>query len=387
MTTRVVYVPARGPVTLHSTDDPETWFAESTTVGGKTYRIVGVGTANPACICPARKDCVHLLAAMRMTLEDSMTDTEELPEAVGQSAAVVPFRQSTSALDARRAVTAGSQAIALSARSQVEGYKEYLYLAQQMGDTGLFPTSIKTPQAAAIVMMKAAELGVPPMAALELFYVVGNKVGIQSQMIAALIERSGKGYVEVIESTAERATVVGHREGRPSMTVTWTPEMAEAANSKSMGGWTDKLVWKAIARIGRRMFADVLGGMDVGDGSGVVIDEGIVPEREGEYRATVDAPPVEEAPKPGVPAWMPEFRDAVKEAGVALKPFYPYFDATTNEAMFEAITKWLAEVEGRTPRALVSAVADWDAAGRPARTAPPAPVEDAQEALFEEMPE
>lgn len=386
MTVRAVYVPRHGVITLHSTDDPSVWFAESTTVANRRYRILGVGSATSACICPAKKDCKHLLAAMRMSLEESMT--EEIPEAVGQTTAVAT-RSNVTSIDARRALTGASQELAVAARGIVAGYKEHLYLAEQLYQTGLMPASVKTAQQAAIVMMKAAELGVPPMSALELFYIVGNKVAIQGQMIGALIERSGKGYIEVIESTEDKAIVTGHRAGRPPYTVEWTRGQAIKAGSKEMGGWSDKLVWKAIARIGRRMFADVLGGMDVGDGNGVVIDTTVEPI-EGEYSATVDAPETEPpapAPKVQMP-WGAELKAALKDSPVTGHMLIAYFE-TDSAGLNDAIDYALAS-QFASPRALVSAVADWDAAGRPARTVPPAPAEDApdaQEALFTEVEE
>jgi len=384
-----VIVPHAGAVSVEATDDPAVWFAASTSVPGRRYRVGGIGTAAPFCTCPAIKHCKHITAVL-IAQEDLMDELEALPEAVGQTTAVAIAPRNVTSIDARRAAANGSQAVQLAAAAQLQGYSTYLLLAQQMGDTGLLPASIDTAQKAAVVFMKAAELGIPPMAALELFYVVGNKVGIQGQMIQALIERSGKGYVEIVESTDERAVVIGHREGRPPMRVEWTPDDALRAGTtlkgdKVMGGWKDKLVWKAVARIGRRMFADVLGGMDVGDGQGIVIDESPIA---GEYRASIDtAPPApaEEPQKAPAPPWMPEFRTVVKEAGLSLAPFYAYFDTPTPQTLIPAIDEWLAADTARTPASLVSAVADWDAAGRPARTAPVAPPEDAQEAMFTDL--
>lgn len=352
-----VSVPERGVVTLHSTEDPTVWFAESQKDPSTKYRIGGVGGAAPFCTCPARTQCKHLLAVLLMTNEEQMS---ELPTAVGQSTAVVP-RQSVTSLDARRAQNTSSQAIALAARGTVDGYREYLYIGQSLWEGKMLPDSVKTPAAAAVMMLRAAELGVPPMAAFELFYIVGNRVAIQGQMIAALIERSGKGWIEIKESTAERAVVIGHREGRPPMEVVWTVADATPAGSKPMGGWKDKLVWKAIARVGRRQFADVLGGMDVADGDGVVVDYAVVPETEGEYQRPEIAP-AQEATRYG---WTGDYNDALQESPCSNRDVADFFEAQSKGHLASKIDEWLNTAPPTTARALIKVVADWIASGRP----------------------
>ena len=396
-TLRVVPVPKGAPVFIESTADPSIWLAHSRTHDGRKYRVGGIGTANPWCNCQARVQCAHITAVLAHVLEKKMqTDTEAregelMDDAPEPTSAVVPFRPAaTTSVMARQAGAASAQSIALTARGSIEGYKEYLYLARELVTGGLVPNAI-TPQAAAAMMLKASELGVPPMAALELFYVVGNKVAIQGQMVAALIERSGRGFVEIVESTNEHATVIGHREGRPPMTVTWTREMATTAGSKNMGGWADKLVWKAIARIGRRMFADVLGGMDVGDGQGVIIDYGIVPEQEGEYIPPVVEPRALDQPAPEPPAeerprvayeWAQAFQASWKESGI--KPVdmaaYLEFDGDKHGLLAE-IDRWLSQQPDRTPRSFMSTIADWIANGRPPR--PKAPEPEPPDTLFD----
>lgn len=352
---RIVFVSGRGMVTLHSTEDPTIWFAESSGDPNVKYRIGGVGGAATFCTCPATVVCKHMLAVF-MLQEEMMS---ELPTAVGQSTAVIP-RQSVTSLDARRAQNSSSQAISLAARGAVDGYREYLFLAQSMWEGKMVPDSVKSPQAAAVLMLRAAELGVPPMAAFELFYVVGNKVAIQGQMISALIERSGKGYTVINESTAERAVVTGYRDGRPPLRVEWTIQDAQAAGSKPMGGWKDKLVWKATARIGRQMFADVLGGMDVADGSGVVVDYAVVPEVEGEYQRPELSAPQEPAPKPRY-AWTDEFKVALDESPFSMGDVLAFLK-TDREGAGAAIDALIAF--GDTPATIMTAIGRWADNGR-----------------------
>lgn len=340
-------------VKLYRTADPTVWFADSTSDPKRKYRIGGVGSASPFCTCPARVECKHLTALLHTLQEEPMSET-----------AMVPHSTTTS-IDARRAQNTSAQAISLAARGAVDGYREYLFLAQSMWEGKMVPDSVKTPQAAAVLMLRAAELGVPPMAAFELFYVVGNKVAIQSQMIAALIERSGKGWIEIRESTTERAVVVGHRDGRPPMEVEWTLEDAKNAKSNlAVGGAKDKLVWKAIARVGRRQFADVLGGMDVADGNGVVVDYGVVAEAEGEYqRPELPAPSQEEPARPAYP-WLDDYKAAMRAPDRQCSPrqiaaFFGEDDMdVTSPDFLHAIQAWLRASEGPLS-GLLDAVAAW----------------------------
>lgn len=94
--------------------------------------------------------------------------------------------------------------------------------------------------------------------------------------------------------------------------------------------------------------------------------------------------PAQAAPKRAMP-WGAELKAALKDSPVTGAMLISYFE-TDSEGLNDAIDYALAS-QFASPLALVSAVADWDAAGRPARTAPPAPAEDAQEALFTEVEE
>src|SRR5947209_7245504 len=64
-----------------------------------------------------------------------------------------------------------------------------LGMADAMLKTGLLPQTIKTPQAAVLLILKGAELGIPPMQALAQIVVVNGKPSLQSELMAALIYR------------------------------------------------------------------------------------------------------------------------------------------------------------------------------------------------------
>ena len=264
-------------VELFASEDPSVWFALSSD-GRTKYRITGVWTANPHCHCPARKqECRHLKGVIYMVLEENAMAEQSTALVPAQSAAVAAGNNANNAL--------------LAIRGQVESYKYALEFCDMYAAEAQIPEKFgKNKATMAAVLLRGVELGLPFGMAMELMYVVNGSPAIMAQAVQGLVQRSGQGWIEIVESTADQATVIGHREGRPDMTITWTKQMAEAAGSKSIGGWTDKLVWKAIARAGRRMFPDVLGGLDVGDGGGEIIDRLVVPEQEGEYKIEDRAP-------------------------------------------------------------------------------------------------
>jgi len=67
--------------------------------------------------------------------------------------------------------------------------------------SGFLPQTIKTSEQAIAVMLKGRELRIPPMEALSQLYVVQGKVTLQSQLMLALIRRSGRYGYRVAKTT------------------------------------------------------------------------------------------------------------------------------------------------------------------------------------------
>ena len=263
--------------TLTPTADPSVYTALSKTRPGVTYFIRGVGTPDIRCDCPATTydlDCGHVIEGIELTTrifkeEEMSTQSDRLatPGEQNTALAVIPEvgRSPVRALQRDRAAQARETMV-----TAVEAYRPALQMAEFYARGGLCPDNMG-PAQLALVFLKAAELEIPINSALEFLYVVGGKVKMMSQMVQALVQRSGKGTIEIIATTAVSATARGTRPGYQPLEITFTIEEAERAGMIKGGsfGWkshpADMLRYKTIARVSRLMFADVVSGMDVGD--------------------------------------------------------------------------------------------------------------------------
>jgi hypothetical protein len=93
-------------------------------------------------------------------------------------------------------------------------------------------------------------------------------------MIGALVERSGLGYIHIAESDSKHCIAEGHRTGRKTVRI--SVSLTDFQHLMSREVWknypADMLRWKAMARVGRVQFPDVLGGMEAVEAGGEVID-------------------------------------------------------------------------------------------------------------------
>lgn len=287
-----------------------------------------------------------------------------------------------------------SRAAALRKQSAMysNSFVDLQTLAEGMAEARLLPQGV-TPQAAAIIMLKAGELGIPPVSAFEFLYVIGNKVSLQGQMVMALVQRSGLGTIQVSERSAQKATAVGKRPGYEPLRITFTLDEAQKLGVKNIDKFpADMLVWKAVARVGRLLFADLLGGMDVADAGGNVIDsvadEGdyvvetphrggdAVPEGYAVESGLAGAPsgdsdvtegsytPLPNEPEPEY-AWMDDLKAALAGAPIKGADIYQALGVAngSNREKAAAIDSWLNPAIGQSREAgeLVKFVADWRA--------------------------
>lgn len=127
------------------------------------------------------------------------------------------------------------------------------------------------------IMMYAKELGIPPMLALfGGMHNVQGKIEIAPVTMNAMIRKAGH-KLEILKHDNTMCVIKGTRREDASqhVTVTYTIADAKAAGIwKEGGGWTkypqDMLFARTIARIGRRLFPDVIGAMYV---EGEISDE------------------------------------------------------------------------------------------------------------------
>lgn len=353
---------------IAATDLPGVYLAEGSTPN--TYHVVqNVGTPFAFCDCPAAahgRDCKHLIAALELTLEDlDMTETTAL--------AVAPVPAQPTGLSVRKDASARAGYLREQAALVTEGFRELLPIAQAMHDAALVPRDMNVP-AVAIVMLKAIELGIPPVSAFEFLYAVDAKVKLQGQMVAALVARSGRGRIEV-ETSPMQAVATGYREGWKPYRVVFTIEDLQKIkrNNPSHDAYPmDHMRWKAIARVGRVMFADVLSGMDVAvEGFGTIDSEvdaeygdagvGTIVTVEQDGRpANVDADGVIHDEPVAAPSTLALLKLALSEQNVKPSTVANFLrvDADGWEPLEAAVEAWRGQ-HSMPPDALVRQAAMW----------------------------
>lgn len=163
-------------------------------------------------------------------------------------------------------------------------------LAERICRSALLPAAYRgKPVDAAIAMLYGAEVGLPPMTALQRIVVINGRPTLDAQGLTSLIRRAGHSIVGDVSPTA--ATIKGKRgDTGDEMTVTWTIEDAQRAGliRGSDTPWhkfpSDMLWARAVSQLGRRLFSDVLLGLSyvpeemeevaqtVADDTGEIID-------------------------------------------------------------------------------------------------------------------
>ncbi|MGK2898586.1 MAG: hypothetical protein ACSLE9_07845 [Burkholderiaceae bacterium] len=366
---------------LIATALPGGYLIASRSVPGTFHVLQGVGTPFPTCSCEGwgnRQECWHTLFAVEHTATpdakenlmpdpDTNTATADAPD-VGDDApsvALVPAANATRGLQMKAAVSRARIA------DQLQMWVDLVAIGHGMIQSRLLPRGVQTAEGAAMIMLKATALDIEISEAFDYIDVIDGRPAIRAQMMRALVARSGKGRIMVESADATQATVVGIRPGWGECRVTYTVEDAQAANLMSKDNWknhpADMCVSRASTRVCRRLFADVLSGMDTvwQDAEGYEVDAidgpegGIVTERplEGEYREV-----------PATFAWQEEYVAEQKRTG-----------ATADEIAFvlkgrpkrEVIHAWLQR-PGNTVKALFAAVEK--GRGEPM---PPAPAPEA----------
>lgn len=124
---------------------------------------------------------------------------------------------------------------------------------------------------AAMVMLKAAGLGIPPTSAPDFFDVIEGKPGLKPVAALALIHRSGIIRVEIDEMSQKDACIVTMIRLDTGFTHTVTYTDAEARESglikdgKEGSAWNrfrrDMRRWRAVGRCARIAASDITGGI------------------------------------------------------------------------------------------------------------------------------
>jgi hypothetical protein len=196
------------------------------------------------------------------------------------------------------------------------------------------------------IIMYAKELGIHPMQALfgGMQNVLG-KIQVAPVQMNAMIRRAGH-RIDIIECTDKLCTLKGTRAGTDeTATVTYTIEMARKAGNVKAGGGYEKyaedMLWaRAMSRLARRLFPDVIGPMYV---------EGEIDEEDGKKKKSKKTLEIEEIPDVEEPI-APEPEVVITESHV--KDVMDITGITEANLVFDYM-KWGCKEYGTTPEIII----------------------------------
>ena len=145
------------------------------------------------------------------------------------------------------------------------GYDEAFALAERVGSSALIPPAYRNkPADACLAIIYGAEMGLPPLTALQRIVVVNGRPTLDAQGIVNRVRAAGHSIQGDVDST--RAIVRGRRaDNGDEMTVTFTIEDAQRAGLLKNDVYKkhpDDMLWaRAVSRLGRRLFSDLIGGV------------------------------------------------------------------------------------------------------------------------------
>jgi len=214
-------------------------------------------------------------------------------------------------------------------------------IATALVKSGLMPPSVKSPEAAAAVILKGWELGIPPMHALAHIVILQGKPGCSAELHLALLARGGVTFEWEKDGSGGEACIVFRRPNMKEVRGTFNRNDAKAAGllgNQTWGKYEKNMLRARAITNGARMCApDLLCGMsytpeELGaevdeDGNVVAVpDEKPAPEpAKPAARATKadkPKPAPEPAPAPPAPPAVPQ--DVAETAEDGLIDFPPY---------------------------------------------------------------
>lgn len=131
--------------------------------------------------------------------------------------------------------------------------------------SGLLPVSIKTPEAAAAIILKGHELNIGAMEALSSINVIQGKPTTSPQLMLALARRTKELENISIEDDGNACTVVIKRKGQSPITTTFSMEDAKRMNLSNKDNWIKQAPtmrqWRALGANLRLTFGDAIAGL------------------------------------------------------------------------------------------------------------------------------
>lgn len=140
--------------------------------------------------------------------------------------------------------------------------------------SGMLPGHLRKPEQVVAIMLRGKELGIGYMEALTSLNFIKGKVSSSTQLMLALIYRSGKlENIEMVEG--DPARVMMKRRGMTAHRVEYGTKEATRMGLMGQDNYrkqpTTMFMWRAIAICARRVFPDVVGAVYTPDELGIEI--------------------------------------------------------------------------------------------------------------------
>lgn len=161
-----------------------------------------------------------------------------------------------------------------TALAVIEPAESLMQKAEILIRSGMLPVYLKRPEQVVAIMLRGRELGIGYMEALTSLNFIQGKVSSSTQLMLALIYRSGKlGNIEMIEG--DPAKVIMQRKGMTPHTVVFGTKEATAMGLMGKENYRKQartmFMWRAIAICARRVFPDVVAAVYTPDELGLEI--------------------------------------------------------------------------------------------------------------------
>jgi hypothetical protein len=169
--------------------------------------------------------------------------------------------------------------LVLRGGDMIRSVADLMAISEMLVKSGMLPTSIKTKEAAAAIILKGREIGMPMMESFSLINVIQGKPTIAPQGMIALARRTRElEYLKVENNPTNTATTVRvKRKGEPEFVTTFSDEDAKAMQLLNKDNWQKQRPvmrqWRAVSANLRITFADVIGGMYVPEEMGALVDD------------------------------------------------------------------------------------------------------------------
>jgi hypothetical protein len=173
-------------------------------------------------------------------------------------------------------ITLANQTNTIPLGAEFQTMKE---LAKMAVASGLIPSSINTPEKALIIMLKARELGIPPMQGFSSIGVINGKPAMSAELMLALLYRNIPGFIcNFVETTDKKCVIEAKRPNGKTTKFSFTMADAEAAGLAGKGPWktypSAMLRARCTSAMARAMGPDALSGVVyTPEELGAVVDE------------------------------------------------------------------------------------------------------------------